>query len=167
MVLKLSTAKIGVTEIPKKPCARTLVNSQHVKVSERLLKPAPQHFCHILWLLWNEISSKNFVLVGTEILRLFLNILTPNDKYFLSKSECLTQPIQMQLSQKEKNIFSIFFCISENCIKFGILWNRRWSSEVISFSNYKLQKAGLLKCLKASCHKTYGQSLCYRVRNTA
>ena len=70
--------------MPKKPRVRTLKESQHVKGSEKLLKSARQNFCHIFWSLWKEISSKNSVLVVFEILRLFFNILTPNDKYSLS-----------------------------------------------------------------------------------
>ena len=65
----------------------------------------------------------------------------------LSKSECLTESIQMELSQNQK-LFAKFSFICKICIKFWILWKRRWSSEIISFWNYRLQKAGLLKCLK-------------------
>ena len=49
---------------------------------------------------------------------------------------------------KSKSIFWNFFCISKIHIKSRLLWNRRWASEIISFSNYRLQKFGLLKCLK-------------------
>ena len=70
--------------MPKKIPVRNLMDSQHVKVSERLLKSARQYFCHIFWSLWKKISSKNSVLVVSEILRLFVNILTPDDKYSLS-----------------------------------------------------------------------------------
>ena len=55
-----------------------------------------------------KINSKNSFLEVSEILRLFVNILTPDDKYSLSKNECLTQPIQMQLSQNLK-VFSPLF----------------------------------------------------------
>ena len=60
------------------------MESQHVKVSERLLKSARQCFRHIFCSLLKEISSKNYVLVVPEILRLFVNLLTPDDKYSLS-----------------------------------------------------------------------------------
>ena len=70
--------------MPKKPFVRKLIHSQHVKGSERLLKSAVQYFCHIFWSLRKEISSKNSVLVVSEILGLFLNILTPDKKYSLS-----------------------------------------------------------------------------------
>ena len=70
--------------MPKKPRVRTLMDSQHVKGfkgSESLLKSARQYFCHIFWSLWKEIISKNFVLAVYEIFRLFVNILTPDEKY--------------------------------------------------------------------------------------
>ena len=73
--------------MPKKPRVRTLMDSQHVKGfkgSESLLKSARQYFCHIFWSLWKKISSKNSFLEVSEILRLFVNILTPDDKYSLS-----------------------------------------------------------------------------------
>ena len=69
--------------MPKKPCVRTLIGIQHVKGTKTLIKTARQYFCHIYWPLWKKISLKNSLLVVSEILRLFLNILTPNDKYSL------------------------------------------------------------------------------------
>ena len=45
-------------------------------------------------------------------LRIFLNILTGDDKYFLVNRDNLRQPIQMQLSQKQKTsseFVSVFF----------------------------------------------------------
>ena len=68
----------------KKPRVRTLVDSQHVKVSETMLKSTRQYFRYILWSLWKKISSKNSFLEVSEILRLFVNIWTPDDKYSLS-----------------------------------------------------------------------------------
>ena len=70
--------------MPQKPCVRTLMDSQHVKGSEILLKSARQYFGHIFLLLWRETSSKKSVLVVSEILRLFVNILAPDEKYSLS-----------------------------------------------------------------------------------
>ena len=69
--------------MPKKLRVRTLMESEHVKVSERMLKSAQQYFSLIFWSLCKKISSKNFLLKLTEILRLFVNILTPDDKYSL------------------------------------------------------------------------------------
>ena len=65
-------------------CVRTRMDSEHVKSSERLLKSTRQYFFQIFWSLWKTISSKNSAVVVSEILRLFINILTPDDKYSLS-----------------------------------------------------------------------------------
>ena len=71
----------------KKPSVRTLMDSQHVKDSETLLKSSWKYFCHIFWALRKEKKSKNSVLVLCEILRLFVNILTPDDKHSFSEKE--------------------------------------------------------------------------------
>ena len=70
--------------MPKERGVRTLMESQQVKWSETLLKSSRQQFCHIFLSIWKNFSSKNSVLVVPEILRLFLNILTPDVKYSLS-----------------------------------------------------------------------------------
>ena len=70
--------------MPKKPRVRTLMDSQHVKESETLLKSARQYVSHVFWSVWKDISQKNFLIVVSEILRLFVNILTPDEKYSLS-----------------------------------------------------------------------------------
>ena len=73
----------------KKPRSRTLLESQYVRGSETLHKSARQYFCQIFWSLWKKISSKISFLVVCEILRLFVNILTPNDKHSLSVKESI------------------------------------------------------------------------------
>ena len=44
-----------------------------------------------------------------KILRVFVNTLTVNDKHFMLNRDNLTQQIQIQLSEKQKKKFSIFF----------------------------------------------------------
>ena len=46
---------------------------------------------------------KMSLLVICEILGLFISTFTADDKYFLHNSENLPQPIQMQLSKKQKS----------------------------------------------------------------
>ena len=67
-----------------KPRVRTLKQSQHVKGPGKLLKSAQTYFGHLFWSLWKVFSSKNSVLAVSEILRVFVNILTHDDKYSLS-----------------------------------------------------------------------------------
>ena len=69
--------------MPKNACVITLMGRQHVKHTKTLPKSARQYFCHIFWSLWKNMSSKNSLLVVFEILRLFVNILTPDEKYSL------------------------------------------------------------------------------------
>ena len=52
---------------------------------------------------------KKSLLVGQKILREFVNTLIVKDKDYLLNRDNLTQPIQMQLSQKEKAFFPFFF----------------------------------------------------------
>ena len=68
----------------KKPRVRTLMDSHHVKGSETLYKSAGKYFCHSFRSVWKKISSKNSILVVSEILKLLVNIMTPDDKYSLS-----------------------------------------------------------------------------------
>ena len=53
-----------------------------------------------------------------KILRLFANTLTADDKHYLLNRDNLTQPIQMQLSQKQKTFSQFFFCVFKIYIKF-------------------------------------------------
>ena len=68
----------------KKPCVRTLMGSQIVKDSKTLLKSPEEYFCKIFWSLSKKGSLKNFILVVSEIWRLFVNILRPDEKISLS-----------------------------------------------------------------------------------
>ena len=60
------------------------MDSQHFKGSETLFKSARHYFSDIFLSIWKEISSKNSFLEVSEILRLFVNIFTPNDKCSVS-----------------------------------------------------------------------------------
>ena len=71
--------------MPKKLRARTLMDNQDAKWSETLLKHKRLYLCYIFWSLWKEISSKNYFLEVSKILRRFVNILTPDEKYSLSQ----------------------------------------------------------------------------------
>ena len=75
--------------MPKNPCVRTFMDSQHVKVSDTLLKSLRQYFCLISWSLWKKSHPKNSALVVSENVRLFVKKLTPYDKYSLSVKACV------------------------------------------------------------------------------
>ena len=67
------------------------------------------------------MSCKNLLLGISEILRLFFNILTAEEKHSRHNIENFLQQIQMQLSQKPKDFssFSVAFPEStSNCVYF-------------------------------------------------
>ena len=56
-----------------------------------------------------QLRWKKSLLVTTEISRLAVNTFTADEKYSLLNRNNLTQPIQMQLLQKQKIFSAIFF----------------------------------------------------------
>ena len=53
-----------------------------------------------------------------NILRLFVNTLTVNDKHYLHNRDNLTQQIHMQLSEKEKTFSELFFPVLKSILNF-------------------------------------------------
>ena len=105
---KLRTPKNMVTSMSKKSRFKGSFGKQHGKRAQTLLKFAWQHLYHIYWSLWMQLTCKKSLLVTCKISRLFPNTLSADGKYSLLNRDNLTQPIQMQLSGKQK-CFSDFF----------------------------------------------------------
>ena len=53
-----------------------------------------------------------------KLLRLFLKTLTVNDKHYLLNRDNLTQPIQMQLSEKQKTFSQFVFAFLKSILNF-------------------------------------------------
>ena len=53
-----------------------------------------------------------------NILRPFVNTLAVNDKQYLLNRDILTQPIQIQLSQKQKILSEFFFAFLKSILNF-------------------------------------------------
>ena len=79
----------------KKPCFRTLFDSQHARGSHLLPKSLSPLFYHIFPSFLEKWSSKKSLIVISEILGLFVNSW---QKYSLRNRENFLQPIQMHLS---------------------------------------------------------------------
>ena len=75
-------------------------------------------FYHIYWSLWRQLSQKKSFLLICKILRLFVNSLTSGEKYSLLNRDNLTQPIQMQLSQKQRGFTPIFYAFLKSILYF-------------------------------------------------
>ena len=106
---KLRSPKNKVRSMSIKSRFKGSFKKQHGKCAQTLLKFAWQNLYHIYWSLWRQLTFKKFLLVICKISRLFPNTLSADGKYSLLNRDNLTQPIQMQLSQKQKS-FSQFFC---------------------------------------------------------
>ena len=61
---------------------------------------------------------KKSLLVIHKILRPFVNTLAVNDKHYLLNRDNLTQPIQIQLSQKQKIFSELFFAFFKSILNF-------------------------------------------------
>ena len=69
----LQTVKDFVRPLSKKHRFRTPSDSENVKVSQTLVKPAWVHYYHIFPSLWEDMSSKICPLVKFEIIGMFFN----------------------------------------------------------------------------------------------
>ena len=60
-----------------------------------------------------------------KIIRLFLNELTVNDRHYPLNRDNLTQPIQMQLSEKQKTFSEFFFAFLKSILNYKHLPKKR------------------------------------------
>ena len=70
-------------------------------------------------------------LVTSEIFRVFVNTLSPDDKYSRRKITIFWQQRQALLSQEEKTFCGFFYCISEMCMEFRTFWKKKEYSSLI------------------------------------
>ena len=96
------------TETSKKSCFRTPFANERVNGFQTLLKSARQHYYSLLSSIRGKLSWKKSPSVWYEILRLFVNALTVDDKYSGSNMQNLPQQFQTPLSQKQKTLSGFF-----------------------------------------------------------
>ena len=121
----LRTPKNEVKQISKKSTFRAPFEKQHVKGDQTLSKFERHHLYHIYWSLWRLLSWKKSLVVTCKVLRMFIHILTTNEKSSLLNRDNLTHPIWMQLSQKQKKKISICLYVFEIYIQFWVFWKKR------------------------------------------
>ena len=115
---KLRTQENLVRSMTKKSRLKGSFKKQHGKCAQTLFKFAWQKLYHIYWSLWRQLNFKKFLLGKCKISRLFPKTLSADGKYSLLNRDNLTQPSQMQLSQKQKT-FSEYFCaFLKSCLNF-------------------------------------------------
>ena len=84
-----------------------------------------------------------------RILRLFVNTYTVDDKYSVLIREYLTQPIHMQLSQKQKTFSQFFSAFFKSRLNFQHV-QQKYDSRLMYFRQYGLPKSWLVKYQKST-----------------
>ena len=108
---------------------------------------------------------KRSLLVIQKCLRLFVNTLKVDEKHYLLNRDNLTQPIQTQLSKKQKNFSQIFLAFLKSILSFKHLPKNDPHSLCIS-GNTGSQKHGYINGWKTVFQKTLRQTTWQIFRNT-
>ena len=111
----------------------TPFGSQRVNGSQSLLKSSWHHFYTIAPSIWNNLSCKKLALVRFEILRLFLNKMTTDDKISLRNRNDFAQHIQMHKSQEPKPFSSSLFAFLKSTSNFEY-FHKEGGSDSLSIS---------------------------------
>ena len=114
----LLTPENMVASMSKKSCFKGSFGKQHGKRAQTLLKFEWKHLYHMYWWLWRQLTCKKSLLVICKISRLFPNTLSADGKYSLLNRDNLTQPIQMQLSRKQKTFSDFFSAFLKSSLNF-------------------------------------------------
>ena len=125
---KLQNVENLVKQLSKKRPFRTRFDSQHVKASQILAKSTLEHFYHVFSSLLRKLIRKMAPLVLREIVGVFVNTLTADEKYPVQDAENLSIPIQMQLSEKPKSFSQFFVPLLEYQSNFNEFEKKRSSS---------------------------------------
>ena len=115
---KLWSPKNKVKSMSIKSRCKGPFKKQHGKCPQTLFKFAWQKLYHNYWSLSRQLILKKFLSVISKISRLFPNTLSADGKYSLLNRDNLTQPIQMQLSRKQKTFYEYFGAFLKSCLNF-------------------------------------------------
>ena len=92
----------------KKSCFGTPFANERVNGSQTLLKSARHHYYPLFSSIRGKLSCKKSASVWYEILSLFVNALTADDKYSDSDMQNFPQQFRTPLSQKQKTLSGFF-----------------------------------------------------------
>ena len=115
---KLRSPKNKVRSIAINSRFKGFFPKQHGKRAQTLLKFGWQNLYQIYWLLWTQLSFKKSLLLICKMSRLFPNTLSADGKYSLLNRDNLTQPIQMQVSRKQKTFSEFFSAFLKSSLNF-------------------------------------------------
>ena len=156
---KLRTQKNLVRSMPKKSRFKGSFKKQHGKCAQTLLKFAWQNLYHIYWSLWRQLTFKKFLLVICKISRLFPNTLSADGKYSLLNKDNLTQPIQMQVSRKQKTFSEFFSAFLKSNWSFEHFQKKRKISLIVDvFPKLRTRKNWFHQCRKSPVSRDPSES---------
>ena len=115
---KLRSPKNKVRSMSIKSRCKGSFKKQHGKCAQTLIKFAWQNLYHIYWSLWRQLNSKKFLSVICKISRLFPDTLSADGNYSLLNRDNLTEPVQMQLSRKQKTFSEFFSAFLKSSLNF-------------------------------------------------
>ena len=125
---KLASVQGLVTPLTIQGRLKTSFDSQHANRFQTLVKCSWEHFYHIFWSLCGELTWKISPWYKFGIIGLFVNRWTAHYEDPVPVCKNLPFTIQIQLSSKQKNIFSVFYSIYGISIKFWTFSKKRRSS---------------------------------------
>ena len=106
------------------------------------------HYHPIFPCIWDILSWKKSALVWSEILRLFFNTLTADNKYSRCNVHNFEQQVQTPLSQKQKTFWGFFIAFLKCAWNLEHFEKKYEYPSPYYFRNYGLRKRWLLKRLK-------------------
>ena len=139
---KLQTVKNLFRTLFKRRRFRVCFDSQHVKASQILVNSPWQRYYHVFSSFSGKLIWKMNPLVLVEILLVFVNTYTVDNKYRVHVCENLPLPIQMQLLEKPKTFFFFFFFFFHftNLHQILNIFKKRMIVILMYFWNYRLWK---------------------------
>ena len=141
----------------KRSRSRTTFGSQRSNGLQSLLKSSLHHFYIIVPLIWDKLNCKRLLLVRFELLALFLNTMTTDDKISPHNSENFAQQIQMQLSQEPKIFYGFSFPFLKSTSKFEYFEEKEECHSLSISENIDSERGGYLNAKKVPFQNTFRQ----------
>ena len=122
-----------VTYTSKRSCFRRPFGNQRVNGFQTLLKSARHHYYPIFPCISDILSLRKSALLWYEILKLFLNTLTADNKYSRCNVHNFAQQVQTPLSSKQKTFCGFFIPFLKCALNLEIFEKKdEYPSQIIS-----------------------------------
>ena len=142
----------------KRPCLKGPLDREHGKSVKTMLQSEWQQLYKICQSLSGQFHQKKSLLVIHNILRLFLKTFTVNDKHYLLNRDNLTQPIQIQLSLKQKIFSEFFLALFKSILNFKHLPKKDDPHSSCISGNSGSEKYGQINVHKAVFQMTFRET---------